>query len=411
MADSSDDDDPTTFHKHGFGKMLLVHPPARTVLSSDQKALQNINDIKKLARASGFEVSLITSLVEAKQIIKKEKGVWDKLSRIKRPLCDILLILWPSDCIAGGSQHTDIRSQFGVDIVHWVRRKERALSASSNKYPYHTFVCFYSEEACEMPLVRWELFQLSCHMVTSNTKDLQVALEKIEKITRQRQLAGYTDKLYTCPWCYMTHLEEDNLCQHMFLYHANHGHPNRDCPICGKHRAPLAPHIRNAHGEVGRDYRMQEYRGPVDLYSYALVVCQHPKDPLRFLCVQEFANVGYWLPGGKVDGGEGLREAALRECEEEAGVKIKLTGLLSMRFHPDMHRRQGSVTIRIVFLATPVSENDMTPKTIPDYESVGATWVHIDDLDRLKLRSKEPYKWFHYVAKGGKVYDLEFMDQ
>ena len=44
----------------------------------------------------------------------------------------------------------------------------------------------------------------------------------------------------------------------------------------------------------------------------------------KYLLVEEFANKGYWLPGGKVDPGESLSKAAIRECKEEAGIDIKL---------------------------------------------------------------------------------------
>lgn len=43
--------------------------------------------------------------------------------------------------------------------------------------------------------------------------------------------------------------------------------------------------------------------------------------------------MGYWLPGGGLDEGEGLREGALREVWEEAGVHVTLSSLLEVRTH------------------------------------------------------------------------------
>ena len=51
----------------------------------------------------------------------------------------------------------------------------------------------------------------------------------------------------------------------------------------------------------------------------------------KFLMVQEFANSGFWLPGGQLDSRESLRAAVVRETEEEAGMRIELKGVLKVR--------------------------------------------------------------------------------
>lgn len=92
--------------------------------------------------------------------------------------------------------------------------------------------------------------------------------------------------------------------------------------------------------------------GPA-LYAYALVVCRDKRTG-RFLLVQEFGASGWWLPGGRIDpggtcehridwltegmtwcinptlipfSGEDFAAAAVRECQEEAGVLVELTGV------------------------------------------------------------------------------------
>jgi len=37
-------------------------------------------------------------------------------------------------------------------------------------------------------------------------------------------------------------------------------------------------------------------------------------------------SIGFWLPGGAVDGGEGLMAAAKRETLEEAGIEVDIKG-------------------------------------------------------------------------------------
>jgi 8-oxo-dGTP pyrophosphatase MutT (NUDIX family) len=89
--------------------------------------------------------------------------------------------------------------------------------------------------------------------------------------------------------------------------------------------------------------------------SFALVVCQHPETG-KFLLVRETQGRGWWLPGGHVETGEThvfsflslvlscsdlrfcffprFQEAAVRETQEEAGVAIKLEGILRFEFTP-----------------------------------------------------------------------------
>lgn len=44
------------------------------------------------------------------------------------------------------------------------------------------------------------------------------------------------------------------------------------------------------------------------------------------------------------------------------------------------------------------------PKTLPDFESAGACWVHADEVWALPLRSEaEPHRWFPAMAAGGRA--------
>jgi 8-oxo-dGTP pyrophosphatase MutT (NUDIX family) len=130
------------------------------------------------------------------------------------------------------------------------------------------------------------------------------------------------------------------------------------------------------------------------LSAFSIVVCRNPRDG-KFLLVQEFASVGFWFPGGRIDRGETFTAAALRECVEEAGVAINLIGVLKVE-----HRVTDTYRVmRVFFLAQP--RPDSRPaKTIPDYESAGAVWATVDELAHLPLRDPEPLSWFRRVADG-----------
>ena len=61
--------------------------------------------------------------------------------------------------------------------------------------------------------------------------------------------------------------------------------------------------------------------------------------------------------------------------------------------------------MRFIFTAEPIDLNQL-PKSIPDYESVGATWCSIEELSSLELRGSEPMTYFPYIANGGHVSPL-----
>jgi 8-oxo-dGTP diphosphatase len=76
--------------------------------------------------------------------------------------------------------------------------------------------------------------------------------------------------------------------------------------------------------------------------------------PGRGVVLIERGNTPYgWaLPGGFVDYGEAVENAAVREALEETGLAVELTGLLGVYSDPDRDPRKH--TMSVVFTAVPL---------------------------------------------------------
>lgn len=128
------------------------------------------------------------------------------------------------------------------------------------------------------------------------------------------------------------------------------------------------------------------------LRSSLLVALAVVKDAERILLVQEAkAGVrGTWnLPGGKVEPGEGIVPAVLREIREEAGsgLDVHLKGLLFM----DQVVTDGQTSesrVRFVFLAEPRGSGASQLKLHEDEHSLGARWFTRSELAGLQLRNR-----------------------
>jgi 8-oxo-dGTP pyrophosphatase MutT (NUDIX family) len=246
-------------------------------------------------------------------------------------------------------------------------------------------------------------------MVTHRQDDLVKALQQVTAYPIASERAKNPSSFpYDCPVCKLPHLDSHDLWVHMPLFHlglTKSRSVSHTCPICQVEDNVIVVHMHDVHAPPG--HPPDTSRGHINLYSFGLVVVQRQRDK-KFLVVQEFASQGYWLPGGGIDAGEQPTKAALRECIEEVGVRVKLTGILRIEVSP----HKGYVRMRYIFYGEPEDENDCEPKTLPDFESAGACWVTAEEVlsGRIKLRGSEPLDWFDYVDRGGTIHDMTLLD-
>ena len=143
--------------------------------------------------------------------------------------------------------------------------------------------------------------------------------------------------------------------------------------------------------------------------AFGISVIERSTEPQRqFVLVHEKEERGWWLPGGAVDAGQTLPEAAIRESVEEAGCSSETTGVLRVEYS----RRDGR--LRLVWLARPLDEAPL--KTVADKESRGARWMSYDECVQLDagsfkdkgsgtpvehcwMRGGEPLAWFGFMSR------------
>ena len=121
---------------------------------------------------------------------------------------------------------------------------------------------------------------------------------------------------------------------------------------------------------------MSAGKGPLQIscVDIAVAVVEHEGKFLIGLRTVGVALAGLWeFPGGKVESGETPAAAAVRECLEETGLSVHVTGQYPQVVHDYPHGR-----VRLHFLACAPAE---PPRGLPQ----GFRWVLRTDLKQYSF--------------------------
>ena len=96
----------------------------------------------------------------------------------------------------------------------------------------------------------------------------------------------------------------------------------------------------------------------------------------------------YWdLPKGKIEKGEGKKEAAIREVSEETGLtELHLIKKLAKTYHTYKDRKGRRVLKRTFWYLMNTSQTTLTPQTEEDIEQ--AIWI---DLEQFHAEKRKTY--------------------
>jgi 8-oxo-dGTP diphosphatase len=132
-------------------------------------------------------------------------------------------------------------------------------------------------------------------------------------------------------------------------------------------------------------------RGIPEIRAAGGIIHRDGADGTEVLVVHRPKYEDWSLPKGKVDPGETLEQAALREVEEETGVRAKLGRHVGSNHYRDRHGRSKRVDW---YLMDPI-DGDFTPNDEVDE----IRWVPVDQVHEL-LTHEDDYSLIEQAGLG-----------
>ena len=127
-------------------------------------------------------------------------------------------------------------------------------------------------------------------------------------------------------------------------------------------------------------------------------------DAGEILMIRRSDNENWAVPGGAIDLGESLTQAAIRETKEESGIDCEITGLVGIYTDPKhiiLYTSNGEARqeFSILLTARPTG-GTLTPSD----ESAEVRWVPPSEVAHYAMDRSMRLRVQHYVSNGGSVY-------
>lgn len=127
-------------------------------------------------------------------------------------------------------------------------------------------------------------------------------------------------------------------------------------------------------------------------------------DDGEILLIRRSDNDNWAVPGGAVDPGESVAEAAIRETREESGIDCQITGIVGVYSDPKhviLYTSDGEVRqeFSIVLTARPVGG-----QPTPSSETSEVRWVSAAELDDYAMDRSMRMRISHFLERGSGPY-------
>ncbi|WP_134730284.1 NUDIX hydrolase [Amycolatopsis nivea] len=120
-------------------------------------------------------------------------------------------------------------------------------------------------------------------------------------------------------------------------------------------------------------------------------------DKGRILMIRRTDNDLYAIPGGQLELGETLSEAAIREVREETGIECEVTGVIGLYSNPHHVIAYDDGEVRqefsICFRATPITRKLQTSN-----ESKEVLWVAVHEISSLNIHESIALRIQHALS-------------
>ncbi|UEG51860.1 NUDIX hydrolase [Mucilaginibacter daejeonensis] len=101
-----------------------------------------------------------------------------------------------------------------------------------------------------------------------------------------------------------------------------------------------------------------------------------------YLIIRKRSTQQWTLPGGIVESGESPMAGAIRECQEETGIRPSIEGLYHVYYSEPVIGEKISYgdSIHLIFKAKPITADQLDQICFPDQEADKYQWVALDEV-------------------------------